>query len=69
MKIFLLGCMIAIAWLLVDHKIDKAHAEGFTVGMRYALKSDPPSEELELACAGLWVGEQNKKYFKKESGK
>ena len=69
MKIFLLGFMIALAWLLVDHRIDKAHAEGFKMGMHYALKSDPPSQELEMICAGLWVGEQNKKYFKKESGK
>ena len=69
MKIFLLGSIIGVLWLLVDHRIDKAHAEGFRVGMNYALKSDPPSQELEMICAGLWVGEQNKKYFKKESGK
>jgi hypothetical protein len=61
MKIFLLGFMIAAAWLLVDHRIDTAHAEGFKVGMNYALKTNPPSEQLELVCAGLWVGEQNKK--------
>ena len=61
MKIFLLGFLIAAIWLLVDHRIDKAHAEGFKVGMNYALKTNPPSEQLELVCAGLWVGEQNKK--------
>jgi hypothetical protein len=61
MKIFLLGAIIGVGWLLVDHRIDKAHAEGFKVGMNYALKTNPPSEQLELVCAGLWVGEQNKK--------
>jgi len=66
MKIFLLGSAIGVVWLLADHQIDKAHAEGFKVGMNYALKSDPPSEQLEMTCAGLWVGEQNKKYFEKE---
>jgi hypothetical protein len=50
----------------MDHKVDTAHAEGFSTGMRYALKVDPPSEQLEMTCAGLWVGEQNKKYFEKE---
>lgn len=34
-----------------------------------ALNTNPPSEELELACAGLWVGEQNKKYFYKDQKK
>jgi hypothetical protein len=52
-------------WLFVDHRIDKAHAEGFKVGMNYALKSNPPSEELEMVCAGLWVGEQNKRQYQK----
>ena len=66
MKILLLGSLIGVLWLAVDYRIDKAHAEGFRVGMNYALKSDPPSEQLEMTCAGLWVGEQNKKYFEKE---
>jgi hypothetical protein len=61
MKILLLGSFIGVLWLFVDHRIDKAHAEGFRVGMNYALKTNPPSEQLELVCAGLWVGEQNKK--------
>lgn len=29
------------------------------------LKVNPPSEALEMACLGLWVGEQNKKYAEK----
>ena len=66
MKYLLWIGMIALAWLLVDDRIDKAHAEGFRVGMHYALKSNPPSEELEMTCAGLWVGEQNKKYHAKQ---
>ena len=66
MKIMFWAFIIALAFLYMDHKVDKAHAEGFSVGMRYALKSNPPSEELEMTCAGLWVGEQSKKYFEKE---
>jgi hypothetical protein len=30
-------------------------------GIKKALNTNPVSEELELVCAGLWVGEQNKK--------
>ena len=66
MKYLLWIGMAALAWLLVNDRIDKAHAEGFKLGMHYALKSSPPSEELELVCAGLWVGEQNKKYHAKQ---
>ena len=29
------------------------------------LRTNPPSEELEMVCAGLWIGEQNKKYWEK----
>jgi len=58
-------CVVGLVWLLVDNKIDRTHAEGFKMGIHYALKSNPPSEELEIACAGLWIGEQNKKYWKK----
>ena len=66
MKIVFWAFLIALVFLFMDYKVDKAHAEGFRVGMNYALKSDPPSEQLEMVCAGLWVGEQNKKYFEKE---
>lgn len=34
---------------------------GYQAGVRKALDTRNPSQELELACAGLWVGEQNKK--------
>jgi hypothetical protein len=69
MKILLLGSFIGVLWLFVDHRIDKAHAEGFRVGMNYALKSDPPSEELEMRCAGLWVGKQNRKEWDKQNAR
>ena len=42
-------------------------AEGVSTAKREALKTNPPSEELEMACLGLWLGEQNKKYFNKEN--
>ena len=66
MKIVLVLSLIGLAWFLVDARLDKAHSEGFKLGMHYALRSNPPSEELELVCAGLWVGEQNKKAWSKQ---
>lgn len=44
------------------HGYTKGHAQATKV----ALSTNPVSEELEMVCAGLWVGEQNKKYWNKE---
>jgi hypothetical protein len=69
MKYVLVLLIIGLLIYAVEERAKRAHNEGFKLGMHYALKSDPPSQDLEMICAGLWVGEQNKKYFKKESGK
>jgi hypothetical protein len=42
----------------------KAH--GIEQGKKKALNTNPVSDELEMTCAGLWVGEQNKKAIAKE---
>lgn len=42
--------------------IDTAHKRG----AHEALYKRPVSEALELVCAGLWVGEQNKKHQEKK---
>ena len=34
---------------------------GEKLGIKKALNTNPVSDDLELVCAGLWVGEQNKK--------
>ena len=39
--------------------------EGIKEGQKIALKTNPVSEELEMTCLGLWLGEQNKKYMEK----
>ena len=56
--------MIAALW--IPHKMDEAYTKGLSEGRRTALHATPPSEELELVCAGLWVGEQAKKQYQKE---
>ena len=65
MKIIFGLSVFAVVLLLVNNRIENAHREGFKLGMTYALKSNPPSEELEMVCAGLWVGEQNKRQYQK----
>ena len=32
---------------------------GSKESLKIALSTNPPSEELELTCAGLWIGEHN----------
>lgn len=51
--------MIAALW--IPYKMDEAYAKGLAEGKRTALHVTPVSEELELVCTGLWVGEQAKK--------
>lgn len=65
MKYILAFCTIATVVLLIMHRMDQRYAEGLADGRRTALKVNPPSEALELACLSLWVGEQNKKAAKK----
>jgi len=65
MKIILIGALIGLSYLLVERAFERQYQAGLREGRATALKTNPPSEELELACAGLWIGEQNKKYWKK----
>lgn len=65
MKIILIGAIIGLGYLLVERAFDRQYQAGLREGRAMALKTNPPSEELEMVCAGLWVGEQNKKYWKR----
>ena len=65
MKLIFLGTIIGLAYFLFDNALDRQYNRGFAEGRGMALKTNPPSEELELVCAGLWIGEQNKKANKK----
>jgi hypothetical protein len=60
----LLVVMVAALW--IPHRMEQEYAKGLAEGKRVALNASPPSEQLELVCAGLWVGEQAKKQMKKE---
>lgn len=57
MKYILAFCALATFYLMAAHQLDQAYARG----RAEALRTNPVSEELEMTCAGLWVGEQAKK--------
>jgi hypothetical protein len=69
MKLILSVCVLGTLYLLVSNRIDEQYKKGYQDGVKEALKTNPVSEELELTCAGLWVGEQTKKYLAKEKRK
>lgn len=62
MKYLLTLCFVSALVLLITHRLDTRYEEGLSEGRRTALNTNPVSEELELVCAGLWVGEQAKKH-------
>jgi hypothetical protein len=66
---YILGALIVfvIGYTYSTRPSMKDHWQmGYQAGLKEALKTNPPSQDLEMACAGLWVGEQNRKYFEKE---
>jgi hypothetical protein len=65
MKTILVLMTVAIAYLLIQNRFDDKYQAGYADAMKEALKTNPPSQELEMVCAGLWVGEQNKKYWER----
>jgi hypothetical protein len=42
------------------------YKKGLDQGYKDALYKRPVSEDLEMVCAGLWVGQENAKYIEKE---
>lgn len=60
---YLVEAIFAVIFVLIGYQMGKTY--GIAEGLNTALKTNPPSEELEMVCAGLWVGEQNKKYMEK----
>lgn len=66
MKFILSVALIGCLYLLAKSALEREYQLGLREGRGMALKTNPPSEELELVCAGLWVGEQNKRQYSKQ---
>ena len=66
MKFIVSAALIGCLYLLAQSALEREYQIGLREGRSMALKTNPPSEELELICAGLWVGEQNKRQYSKQ---
>ena len=42
------------------------HYEGNKAGIKSALNTNPPSDQLEMTCAGMWLGNLDKQANEKE---
>ena len=45
--------------------VAEAKAYGYAMGSKEALSISPPSEQLEMVCAGLWFSEAGKEWQKR----
>jgi hypothetical protein len=45
--------------------VAEAKAYGYAMGTREALSVTPPSEQLEVVCAGLWLADNDRKWQKR----
>lgn len=68
-RFLVMTIFVSVMWILVGYNWGKREgiAEGRNTAMKEALRTNPPSEELEMTCLGLWLGEQNKKHYEKEN--
>jgi hypothetical protein len=60
------------ALILIKHfneGIKTAEAVAYKQGYKDALYKRPVSNDLEMVCAGLWVGQENLKYQQQEMQK
>lgn len=49
-----------------ERQLKKAEATAYQQGYKDALYKRPVSNDLEMVCAGLWVGQENLKYQQQE---
>lgn len=58
-----LGALLALHFSAPQQGLlDAEFARGREAGKREALQTRPPSEQLELVCAGLWFSDQTLKH-------
>lgn len=49
-----------------ERQLKKAEVAAYKQGWKDALYKRPVNEELDMVCAGLWVGQENLKYQQQE---
>ena len=63
--LFLLGCVGLVYLGYLQGR--EAYVAGYDQGYKDALYKRPVSDELEIVCAGLWIGQETLKHQKRES--
>lgn len=63
--------VLVIVILVVGVNAGHSHGykKGFDQGYKDALYKRPVSHDLDMVCAGLWVGRENLKYQQREMQK
>ena len=56
---------ISTAVLYHYHAVAEAGLRGYEMGAKEALSVTPPSEQLEVVCAGLWLADNDRKWQKR----
>ena len=71
LAIFCIGLSFGVAIMMLDDfaSMREQYEFGFERGRMTALNTNPPSEDLEFVCAGLWVGKQNQIFIEREARK
>ena len=57
MRYLMAGATVVILMIIM---FEVGKLKGLEQGKKQALSTSPVSEELDLICAGLWVGQQNR---------
>jgi hypothetical protein len=58
--------MIVVLVIGINAGEKNGYEKGFDQGYKDALYKRPVSNDLEMVCAGLWVGQENAKYQKRD---
>ena len=53
-----------VAFYQRGHSIGRL--DGYAEGFKKALDTREPSDELEITCAALWLGEETKKHLERK---
>jgi hypothetical protein len=69
MKAILSLALVGALYLLAQSALEREYRTGLREGRAMALKTNPPSDELEMVCEGLWVGKQNQKMWDKQNAR
>ena len=56
---------LSTAVLYHHHAVAEARVQGYAQGSKDALSVSPPSDRLEMVCAGLWFSDIGQEWVKK----